>query len=123
MSHHKLFNLISEKKSIRLAPGKKVIPAGEFTVALDAVELFATTEREAENFRVDVAKEIEQQKELAEQEGFNAGLEKWAEQLGDLEEKASKLYKDLNKMIIPVALTAAKKIVGREMEHSTISST
>lgn len=117
MSQKKIFTLV-KGKDIHFAPESKIIPAADFSVALDAVELFASTEKESEQYRKEVAQECEQIKELAEQAGFEAGIVQWAEQLADFEQKLVTIHKEINETIVPIALTAAKKIVGREIELS-----
>lgn len=115
MSKNKLFNLISGS-SIHTSPETKIIPHAAFTVALDAVELFETTEKAAEQHRLDTASEIEALKEQAQMDGFQEGLKQWAEQMGVLEKEINSVHEELNKLIVPIALKAAKKIVGREIE-------
>ena len=115
MSKNKIFNLISGS-SIHTAPETKIIPQAAFSVALDAVELFETTEKEAEKHRIDVVTEIEALKEQAQIEGFQTGLNQWAEQLGALESEIKAVQDELHKLVVPIALKAAKKIVGREIE-------
>jgi type III secretion protein L len=115
VSQKKIFSLITGKE-IHFAPNSKIISEGDFSVALDAIELFETTEKESELYRKQVVQECEQIKELAEKEGFEAGMQEWADQLACFEEKVKTIQTDLNKMIVPIALTAAKKVVGREIE-------
>lgn len=117
MSKNKLFNLISGS-SIHMAPETKVIPEAAFSVALDAVELFAETEKAAEKYRLDVTAEGETLKEQAQQEGFQEGLNQWADQLAALENEITTVHQELQKLVIPIALMAAKKVVGREIELS-----
>ena len=117
MSRKKCFNLIYEE-NIHVAPGVKVIPGKEFSKALDAEGTLATVREEAEKYRVEVATECEEIKLKAYQEGFEEGFKKWAGQLSGLEKEIVDVKKKMEKMIIPIALKAAKKIVGREMETS-----
>lgn len=111
----KFFSLISGK-SVHIAPKTKVIPASEYSTLQTAQEVLKTVQLEAIQYKKDVVKETEKLKEQAQREGYDAGFKLWAEALVKLEEEIARVHKDLEKMVIPVALSAAKKIVSRELE-------
>lgn len=113
----KFFSLI-KKGSIHIAPKTKFIPADEFSTLMDARQVLTAVHEDAETYRLGVADECEKLKEHAQQEGFAAGYAQWAEKLAELEAEIQKVRTDLEKMLVPVALKAAKKIVGREIELS-----
>ncbi len=113
----KCFTLIDGSKVI-LGPKRKVIPAAEFSTVLSAQEVLEKVKEDAENYRLQVVKECEKLKEAAQQEGFAEGFRYWQEHVAALENEIIQVRKDLEKMLIPVALKAAKKIVGREIELS-----
>lgn len=113
----KLFSLIYGTTN-KIAANQRVLPAESIGQLLDAEEVLAKVHEDAEKYKVEVAKECEKLKEKAEQEGFAAGYQKWAEQITALENEIIKVREDLEKTLIPVALKAAKKIVGREIELS-----
>jgi len=113
----KLFTLINGDK-IHLAPGAKILPAEEYSEALDAAEVVKKVQEDAEAYKMAVAQEAEKVKETAEQEGFQQGLEQWAKNLVKLEEEIGRVQGEVTDVIIPVALKAAKKIIGREIETS-----
>lgn len=100
---------------VKKGPHGKVIPASEFSTLMDAKAILEKTREEAEQYRSDIAKEGEELKERAQQEGFEQGSEAWSEQLALLEKEIQTVEEKLKKLVIPVALEAAKKIVGREM--------
>lgn len=103
---------------LKKAPEKKIVPADQFSQLVEGEELLTKIREEAERFREDVAKECETLKEQAEQAGFEAGKQQWAEQIALLEKEISEKHEELQKKIVPVTLQAAKKVVGRELETS-----
>lgn len=113
----KFFSLI-RGDAIHTAPETKIIPAEHFSSLLDARELLTQVKIDAEKYRIDVTAEAEQIKEQAYKEGFESGYQAWIEQIARMEEEISALRAEMEKMILPVSLKAAKKIVGREIETS-----
>lgn len=110
-----LFTMI-EQEEIHLAPETKILPAEEFSKLVDATQIVAKTKEEERAYRIAVAKECEGLKELAETAGFEEGLKKWSEQLEYLESEIKKVRQEVENAIVPLALTAVKKILGRELE-------
>lgn len=106
----KILSLIAGS-NIHIAPNTKVIASEEFSSLLDAQETLAKVKADAAKYRQEVAKECELLKEQAEKEGFEQGFQKWAEHIAKLEAEIIQVRKDVEKMIFPVALKAAKKIV------------
>ena len=113
----KLFTLIRGDQ-IHLAPNKKRIPREEFSIVEEGAEVLKRIQEEAEAYRLEVAKECEQTKEHGFKAGYEEGYRQWAERLAHFETELENLRKEMEKLIIPVALTAARKIVGREIELS-----
>lgn len=111
----KFFALI-DGKTVHVAPKTKIIPANDFTHAIEAVELIEAVKKDAEEYKLTVASECEKLKEQAQKEGYEAGFKEWAEHIAKIEEEIIKVRKDLEKVVIPIALKAAKKIVGKEIE-------
>lgn len=113
----KFFSLIHAEKD-KIVPNKKIIPADAVGLILDAQGVLTQVKQDAEKYKLEVARECEKLKELAKQEGFAEGYQKWAEHIAKIEEEIVKVRGELEKMLVPVALKAAKKIVGREIELS-----
>lgn len=113
----KCFTLINGSQII-LRRKRKVIPAKEFSEILSAEQVLEKVKEDAENYRLQVVKDCEKLKEAAQQEGFDQGFREWQQHIAALENEVIQVRKDLEKMLIPVALKAAKKIVGREIELS-----
>jgi type III secretion protein L len=103
---------------VRAAPKKKVIPAADISTLMDAEEVLQNAKVDAEKYHLEIAKECEQIKEQAYQDGYDEGYKQWTEHLLKLEEERNLAHKDLEQMVAPIALKAAKKMVGRELELS-----
>lgn len=103
---------------VKAAPKKKVIPASELSALMDANQILELAKADAEKYRLEIAAEAENVKENSFKEGYEEGFKQWSEHLVKLEEQIADAQKNLEQMVIPVALKAAKKIVGREIELS-----
>jgi len=113
----KFFTLI-HGDTVHLAPKNKVIPAQDFSDLMESHDVLKQVKKDAEDYRLEVAKECELLKAQAQREGYEAGFKDWAEHVANLEGEIVQVRKELEKILIPVALRAAKKIVGREIELS-----
>lgn len=113
----KFFSLI-RGDAVHQAPETKIIPADHFSTLLNAKELLDHVKKDAENYRKDVIAESEKIKEQGHKEGFEAGYQEWIERIAQMEQEIASVRIEMEKLILPVALKAAKKIVGREIETS-----
>lgn len=113
----KIFTLIYGEKN-KITANQRILPANSIGHLLDSEEILKKVMEDAEKYKLEVASECEELKEKAQKDGFKEGYQKWAEQIAKLENEIIKVRLDLEKMLIPVALKAAKKIVGREIELS-----
>lgn len=104
--------------AVHIAPKTKLVKKEALSSLLDAKELIVKTEEDAINFKKEAVAASEKEKELAIHEGFEEGFSKWAEKLVELEQEIARVRADMEKIIVPVALKAAQKIVGRELETS-----
>ncbi|MCC5831960.1 MAG: HrpE/YscL family type III secretion apparatus protein [Chlamydiales bacterium] len=111
----KFFSLI-KREEVHVAPDKKTIPADEFSKLVDADSLLKQTLEEEIEYRKEVAAECESLKEEAESAGFEEGLKQWNNQIGHLEEEIKSVRQEVENSLVPLALTAVKKILGRELE-------
>jgi type III secretion protein L len=73
-------------------------------------------QKDAEVYRKKVAAEAEELKTRGEKEGFQAGFDKWMEMVSYLEKEVIKVREELQKVVMPVAVKAAKKIVAAELQ-------
>lgn len=100
------------------SPKSKIIPANEFSTLLKAQEILERAKLEAEQYRLQIAKECEEIKEVSFKEGYAEGFKAWAEMLVGFESQMETVRKEMQKAVIPIGLKAAKKIVGKEIELS-----
>ncbi len=113
----RFFSLIREG-SLHIAQKTKVIPGESFSVVLEAKELLDHVKEDAEQYKLKIAADCEKLKENAIKEGFEQGYSEWLDKIADLDEEIKKVRIDTEAVIIPIAMKAAKKIVGRELEIS-----
>lgn len=113
----KLFSLI-HNDSVHSSGALKVIPSSDYSTIASATEILVKVKQDAELYRKEVAAECEKLKEQAQLDGFDEGFKKWIEHVARLEQEIIKVRQDQEKMLVPVAISAAKKIVGKEIELS-----
>lgn len=111
----KFFSLLSSHE-VHLAPGEKIIPAAEFSKAISAKEIIDLAKEEAENFKQEIQVEAEDIKAKAFDEGFQEGLVSLNKHLFALDQELKNLRSDIQKKILPLALSAAKKLLGEELK-------
>lgn len=115
MGTKKFFSLLYGDQ-LRVAPQTKVIPADQLSKLLDSEEILKTVKDEAHRYKKEVASSTESVKEAAQQEGFETGFAEWAEHIAGLEEAIDRTNKRIEEIAIPLALKAAKKIVGHQLQ-------
>ena len=115
MKSQKYFDLIFGG-SIETAPSKKVIPKEAFSKLLSAEEVLNKIKEDAEKYRQEVVQECEEIKAQAQREGYAAGYDAWVKQIAKLEDEIGKVHDEMHKLIMPIALKAAKKMVASELE-------
>ncbi len=71
---------------------------------------------DAETFRAATEAECVELKETAKKEGYQEGLEQLNANIIGLDQEKKRLRHEMNKLILPLALKAAKKIVAKELE-------
>lgn len=111
----KYFSLIHKDQLVK-APGKTIIKASEFSELLNGQELLKKIEEDIALYRKEIEEECVKLKEEAKKEGFAKGLEEWSQKIKELEDHIQSAKEEVEKLIVPVAMQAAKKIVGKEME-------
>lgn len=111
----KFFSLI-EGKEVHIAPDKKKIPSGEFSKLVDADFLLKEVKREEIVYRKKISEECEIIKEEAGKAGFEEGLRRWNEQIILVEKEIRNVRQEIENSLVPLALTAVKKIIGKELQ-------
>ena len=104
------------KEEIHPAPEKKIIPAEDFSILIDANEILEKAKEEIVNLKEKTSKECETLKEEAKKEGFDEGLEVLNEHILKLDKTIKSLNEEYEKKVLPIALKAAKKILYAELK-------
>lgn len=111
----KYFSLIYSGE-IHRGTKKKVIPADEYSALMEATEVLKKAREDVALYLKKNKEDCEKFIKTAEEAGFNKGLTEFNKHILFYEQKIKQLEHDLQKMILPLALKAAKKIVGRELD-------
>jgi type III secretion protein L len=111
----KFFSLIYQG-DIHAATDEKIIPAEDYSILVEASQILEKALEDAVSYKKKTEEECEKLREIAKQEGFDEGLKQFNEHLITFEIALKQLRHELNKLVLPLALKAAKKIVGRELE-------
>ncbi len=111
----KLFSLISGKE-VRTLPGKKRIPAKEFSIIQEAAEILEKVEEETAELKKKAKHDAKEEKKLGFEEGFQEGLESFNKHLLALDAELKELRGEIQKKMLPLTLSAARKIIGEELK-------
>ena len=111
----KFFSLLSGKE-VSLSPGEKIVLAKDFSSLVKSSDILKAVKQEAIEYRKKVALECETLKEEGFKKGFDEGLEKLNVLIVKLDADIKKFEEELKKQILPIALKAAKKILGDELK-------
>ncbi len=111
----KFFSLLHQD-TVHLATDDKIISAEDFSTLMSSEEILRHAKLDAQHYRDEVVKECEELKKTAEKSGFEEGLAQFNEHILLFERNLRHLQIELQKQILPLALKAAKKIVGKELE-------
>lgn len=113
----KFFSLIKDG-SVHLSAKTKIIKAEAFAELLSSMQVLEKVKQDALIYKEEVAVGLEQEKETASKSGFEAGFAVWSEHIAKLQKEIESVRSEYAKMLAPVALKAAKKIVGNTFEIS-----
>lgn len=111
----KYFSLIYSGE-IHTAPEHKIIPSEEFSSLLDASEVLQQAKQDVKDYLEQNKQACAELLEQSKEAGFNQGLTEFNKQILHYEEKVKEMEHKLQKAVLPLALKAAKKIVGRELD-------
>lgn len=111
----KFFSLI-EDEDVHIAPDKKKIPAAEFSKLVEAKTILEKVKEEEIQYRKIVSQECEMIKEQAETAGFETGQQQWNKQVQLLDKEIKVIRAEIENSMVPLALTAVKRILGRELK-------
>jgi type III secretion protein L len=113
----KFFSLIYQGE-VHPSTTEKVIPAEDFSTLMEASEILKRAKEDVEHYKKTVEAECQTLKEKATEEGFAEGLNTFNEHLIHFDKQIRLIRMDLLKQILPLALKAAKKIVGEQLSLS-----
>lgn len=111
----KFFSLVYQG-DIHPSTDEKVVPASAFSKLLAAKEIVEKAEEDRLKLLETTKKECEVLKKQATEVGFQEGLEKLNQQILYFDLEIKKLRLEMQTMVLPIALKAAKKIVAKELE-------
>lgn len=112
----KLFSLLFQGSVHTNSRKKKVIPLEDFSTLVEASQILEKAKEDVEKYRQEAEEDARQLKEQAQKEGFEEGLCQLNEHILALDQEKKRLRHEMNKLILPLALKAAKKIVAKELE-------
>jgi type III secretion protein L len=110
----KFFSLIYQGE-IHPATEDKVIPAEDFSTLMEANEILKRVKEDVKQYKQQIEEESELLKTAATEKGFDEGLTQFNEHLIHFDKQLHVLKMELQKQILPLALKAAKKIVGEQL--------
>lgn len=113
----KFFSLIDQNQEVHLAGGVKHLPKEAVEKLLQAQELIDLAKEQAKEFHKQNEKEAEALKEEAEKAGFAKGLDTFNDSIAKVESDLEQIRKETEKVVVSLALKAAKKIVSREVQE------
>jgi len=111
----KFFSLLYEG-DLHLSTDEKIIPAEEFSTLLQVHEILEKVKEEIIVYKKENEAECKKLQEQAKEEGYQQGLSEFNEQILQFELELKKIRHEMHKQILPLALKAAKKIVGKQLE-------
>ena len=111
----KFFSLL-KNQDVHLAPNQKVIPADEFSVLQTANDILKKAKKDALDSKKEAEAEAEKTKEQGYQDGFQEGLKSLDAHILALDRELKEIREDVHKKILPLALKAARKIIGEELK-------
>ncbi len=111
----KFFSLLFQG-DIHPSSDEKIIPAAQFSKLLEASEVLEKAKADAQKLLDDTTKDCEELKKDAKDQGFEQGLEAFSEQILYQNEQLKAIRHNLQQMVLPITLKAAKRIVGKELE-------
>lgn len=111
----KLFSLIYQGE-VHPATDKKTIPASEYSHLASAMEILEKGREDAAALIENTKKECETLRKEAEEDGYQKGLEKFNEHIFFIDNELKALRHQLQQLVLPIALKAAQRIVGKELQ-------
>lgn len=110
-----LFTLLSNQ-TLHLKKGQKILKSEEIAQLISLQEIQEKVQIETEEYRKKVEEECILLKKKAEEEGYQEALIRLNEHILHFDAQVKAMRTELMQKMMPLALTAAKKIVAKELE-------
>lgn len=111
----KLFSLLYQG-DVHPSSDEKIIAAEDYSTLISAMKVIEKAQIDSSKLRDKTEKKCKTLKEEATQSGFEEGLSKFNEHIFYLDRELKTLKHQLQQLVLPIALKAAKRIVGKELE-------
>ncbi len=108
--------MLLSHEDVSLEPGEKVVSKADFSKVVSAQEILKEAQKQAKEYRELVLEECEKIKEVAQKEGFQEGLVKLNEHILSVGHLLKTVRDEIQKKILPLAIQAARKILGEELK-------
>lgn len=95
---------------------KKLIPAEDFSKLVEAHEIVEMAQKDAERLAKESKEKCKTLEAKAKEKGRQEGLESFNEMIFSIDEQLKAMRHSLQQMVLPIALKAAKRIVGKQLE-------
>lgn len=112
----KFFSLIYQG-DVHLPKEKKILSQEEYSSLIEAKLIIDKAREDAKQLLEETKKKCEELQQEAKDRGFQEGLVQFNEKIVSLDEEFKKFSYAMQQNILPIALKAAKKIVGKELEQ------
>ncbi len=106
---------VLKQDEVHLEEGN-VIPASQFSDIVSAQEIFEKAKKDADLLAEETQEEAIAIKEKAYQAGYQEGLAEFNDKLAWLDHQLKALRAEIQAKILPIALKAARKLIGRELQ-------
>ena len=108
-----LFSLI-RSGTLRISQGKKIIPKETFADLLSAKDVISKAKEDAAAFMEETKQKAAALEEEAKNRGYQEGLQTFNEHILFFESRLKEMETNFQSAVLPLALKAAKKIVGEQ---------
>lgn len=110
-----LLSLLYQGK-VSLKDSQKIIRKADFSKIISAKDLLEKAKEDIEEYKLENEKLCEQLQQEAKEQGFQKGLESFNEKLIFLDKKIKEIRMEMQNQILPLAMQALKKIMGKQLE-------
>lgn len=111
----KFFSLIYQGE-VHPSDDKKVIEAKDYSNLYKATEILRKAKEDVKKYQEDAEEKAKELHEKAKEDGFNEGLVRFNEHILKLDSELKNMRQEMQKKVLTIALQAAKKIVGQQLD-------